>query len=47
MTLRWDEKEKLIIWDHLAPIESKYEGMPEFYGPDFTHDALKFKKGKS
>lgn len=46
MTLRWDENKKLIIWDHLAPTESKYEGMPEFYGPDFTNDALKFKKGK-
>ncbi|MBN2892225.1 MAG: hypothetical protein JXL97_10180 [Bacteroidales bacterium] len=46
MTLRWDEREKMIIWDHLAPESPKYEGIYEFYGPDFTHDAVKFKKGK-
>ena len=46
MTLKWNKKNKMIIWDHLSPISPKYEGMPEYYGPDFTQDALKFKKGK-
>ena len=46
MTLRWDKRNKMIIWDHLAPISQKYIGMPEYYGPDFSHDAIKFKKGK-
>lgn len=43
MVLRWDEKNKLIVWDHLAPKESKYTGVYQFYGPDFTYDGLKFK----
>lgn len=46
MTLRWDENQKMIIFDHLAPEEPKYNGIYEFYGPDLTHDGLKFKKGK-
>jgi len=44
MTLRWDEKMNVIVWDHLAPKEYKYKGMYQFYGPDFTYDGLKFEK---
>ncbi|MEA3451958.1 MAG: hypothetical protein U9Q83_08675, partial [Bacteroidota bacterium] len=46
MTLRWDEKMKVIVWDHLAPKELRYREMYQFYGPDFTYDALKFEKRK-
>lgn len=44
MSLKWNEKMKMIIWDHLSPIETKYEGMYQYYGPDFTYDGLIFKK---
>ncbi len=46
MLLRWDKKKKMIIFDHLAPESPKYEGMYEFYGPDFSYDAIEFKKGQ-
>lgn len=44
MNLRWDEKRKMIIWDHLSPSEPKFEGMYQFYGPDFSYDGLVFRK---
>lgn len=46
MALNWDEKEKMIVMDHLAPEDSRFEGQYQFYGPDFSYDALQFKKGK-
>lgn len=46
MALNYDEKEKMIIMDHLAPEDSRFEGQYQFYGPDFSYDALVFKKGK-
>ena len=46
MTLRWDKKMKIIVWDHLAPKELRYKEMYQFYGPDFTYDALKFESKK-
>jgi hypothetical protein len=46
MALNWDEKEKMIIMDHLAPEDSRLEGNYQFYGPDFSYDALQFKKGE-
>ncbi len=46
MSLEWHGKEKMIIWDHLAPEKPKFQGFYEYYGPDMTHDALKWKKGK-
>lgn len=46
MALNYDEKEKMIIMDHLAPEDSRFEGQYQFYGPDFSYDGLIFKKGK-
>ncbi|MCF8465324.1 MAG: hypothetical protein K9G41_10805 [Flavobacteriales bacterium] len=46
MALNYDEKEKLIIMDHLAPEDSRFEGQFQFYAPDFSYDALKFEKGE-
>ena len=46
MALNFDEKENLVIMDHLAPEDSRFEGQYQFYGPDFSYDALEFKKGK-
>ena len=44
MVLQWDDKMKMIVWDHLSPSEPKYQGIYQFYGPDFTYDALAFKR---
>ena len=46
MLLRYFEKDKRIVFDHLSPSESRYEGQKQYYGPDFSYDALEFKKGK-
>jgi len=46
MNLLWDENQKMIIWDHLSPSEPKFEGIYQYYGPDFTYDGLVFKKKK-
>jgi hypothetical protein len=43
MNLKYDEDLKMIIFDHLAPSESKYSGQFEYYGPDFTFDGFEFK----
>lgn len=46
MSLNYDEKRKRIIFDHLSPIEEGLKGQYQFYAPDLSYDALKFKKGK-
>lgn len=46
MSLKFEEKKDLIIFDHLAPSSSALQGHPQFYGPDFSYDAFEFKKGK-
>lgn len=46
MSLRYDEDKKLIIFDHLSPSNPSLEGQYQYYGPDGSYDALKFKKGK-
>lgn len=43
MMLKQDKKGKRIIFDHLAPIDKKYEGYYMFYGPDASYDALLLK----
>jgi hypothetical protein len=45
MSLRYNEKMKMIIFDHLSPSKPSMEGKYEFYGPDFTYDGFKFEKG--
>jgi hypothetical protein len=46
MSLNYDEKSKRIIFDHLSPIKEELKGQYQFYAPDLSYDALKFKKGK-
>ena len=46
MTLDYDRKNKQIVFDHLAPSDSKYQGIYAYYGPDFTYDAYVFKKNR-
>jgi hypothetical protein len=45
-SLKYDEDMKMIVFDHLSPTDPKQTGMYENYGPDFSYDGLKFKKGK-
>lgn len=45
-SLRWDKRKKRIVMDHLVPSKDELEGIWQFYGPDFSYDALEFKKGK-
>ena len=45
MSLRYDEKNKQIIWDHLSPSKQELKGHYEYYGPDLSFDALLFDKG--
>lgn len=44
MTLEYDRKGKQIIFDHLSPSSSQYEGIRSFYGPDFSYDAYVLNK---
>lgn len=46
MSLRYQESNNWIVFDHLAPSQTSLEGQYEFYGPDFTFDAFQWEKGK-
>jgi hypothetical protein len=46
MVLHYDKRYDMIVMDHLSPSKKIYTGLYQFYGPDFTYDGLKFKKGK-
>ncbi|HNQ68205.1 MAG TPA: hypothetical protein PKN32_07495 [Bacteroidales bacterium] len=46
MILRFNKQKDMIIMDHLAPSDSKYVNMFQFYGPDFSYDAFVFRGGK-
>jgi len=46
MILRYNKQKDMIIMDHLAPSETKYTNMFQFYGPDFSYDAFIFRGGK-
>jgi hypothetical protein len=45
MSLRYNEPTNQIIFDHLVPPNSNLKGQYQFYGPDFSYDALTLKKG--
>jgi len=46
MTLKYEEKEKRIVYDVLAPEVSGAEGMYQFYVNTGAYDTYKWKKGK-
>lgn len=46
MSLRYDENNNVITFDHLAPSQAHLQGQYQYYGPDFSVDAFVFKKGK-
>jgi hypothetical protein len=46
MKLNYDDIKGMIVFDHLSPMKEDLAGQFQFYGPDFSYDGLKFKKGK-
>lgn len=48
MSVKYNDKKNQIIYSHLSPREegSLMEGLPQYYGPDGSFDALEMKKGK-
>ena len=46
VSLRYDPGLKMIVYDHLVPMDGAPIGMFSFYIPDFTYEGLEFKKGK-
>ena len=46
MSLKWNSKMRMIIFDHLAPPNSAYTGNYTYYGPDFSFDGLRFENGR-
>jgi hypothetical protein len=45
MNLRYNPDMKMIVYDHLSPIEPELKNHPRFYAPDFSYDGYKFRKG--
>ena len=46
MSLKWDDANKGIVFDHLAPAKPEFEGKAAFMGPDLSFDAFVPFKGK-
>lgn len=45
MSLKWNERQNMIVFDHLSPSKPIYEGNFRYYGPDLSFDALRFENG--
>jgi hypothetical protein len=45
MTVRYNPEMKMIVYDHLSPIEPELEGHLRFYAPDFSYDGYRWKGG--
>lgn len=45
MFLNYNHPNKLIVFDHLSPSDPTKKGQFQYYGPDMSVDALRFKKG--
>ena len=46
MTLEYDRRGRRIIFDHLSPSSSQFQGIRAFYGPDFSYDAYVLNKDR-
>lgn len=46
VSVNYNDQSELIIYDHLSPIQDGLEGQPQYYGPDMSYDALKYKRGR-
>jgi hypothetical protein len=45
MSINYDERLDMIVFDHLAPFEPILSGNFAFYGPDGSFDGFKFENG--
>ena len=45
MAVRYNADLKMIVYDHLSPIEPELEGHQRFYAPDFSYDGYRWKSG--
>jgi hypothetical protein len=45
MSLIWNKKMNMIVFDHLAPSSPSFQGNYQYYGPDLSFDGLIFDKG--
>jgi hypothetical protein len=45
MSLTWNDKMDMIVYDHLSPAKPSYAGNYQYYGPDLSFDGLSFEKG--
>ena len=45
MSLRYEPGLKMIVFDHLSPIEPALKGNYRFYAPDGSYDGYRFRKG--
>ncbi len=45
MKLKFHERASLVVFDHLSPSEPRYVNQFEYYGPDFSYDALELTSG--
>lgn len=46
MILRYNPKIDMIIFDHLTPATEKFVNINDYYGPDYSYDALFFQNGQ-
>lgn len=46
MSLKYYDKNKTIVFDHLSPREPHLVNLYQYYGPDLSYDAYTYKKGK-
>ncbi len=44
MSITYDNAERRFVFDHLSPENPNMKGLFQYYGPDFSYDALKSKK---
>jgi hypothetical protein len=45
MSLKWNDKLNMIVFDHLSPSKTSFTGNYQYYGPDFSYDGLRFENG--
>ena len=45
MSLKYDDRLDMIVFDHLSPFEPIFRNNFRFYGPDGSYDGLRFEKG--
>lgn len=45
MTIRYSANNKMIVFDHLSPIEPAFKNNPRYWAPDSSYDGFRFNKG--